>query len=583
MFLVGCTPKKGFAKVLSNCFGLFLFVVPHFCIGQISEPASIKRIDSLIEINGKYWDNGSDSLRLHAETVLQMAEQLNYKIGIIKANIDLWKYYHTRENYAQAIAACYNALAQNNNLSAKTHATILSNLSLTFNSIGEYDSAKTSILKAIEIDTQLNNYHALVSDYINLALTFDNLSEYKKALLYASKAYLLSRFIKDPYQETISLLNAGEASLMLNQMDRGIAYLEQSIKISTTLADTVSLAYAYYYIGSTKYVHTTYFDKEKTLLKSLSFSKATQENQLVRHTYKALAEYYQNKGEPTKAFAYLNLYHQLDDTLFTDNARIKMLKQNTAYYLAKDKAFITQLKENVALKETTIRNQYILIAILILFFVLIVLVFIYIKNLQYKYSLAEAKTELAKKELIFLKDQFNPHFLLNALTSLYKTSLMDKEKISEQIMQLADLLKGQIKLAQLDYIPIEEEINFIHKYINYKKGRIKRLTIDFKIEGNIPPIKIPSLIFLPLIENAIKYTLETEKPVVKINISIEQNYLCLRAINSFTKEQNKNSVHGTGNGLLNLRRRLVNLGQKFELNCFEQNNNMYIAILQIWY
>ena len=150
-------------------------------------------------------------------------------------------------------------------------------------------------------------------------------------------------------------------------------------------------------------------------------------------------------------------------------------------------------------------------------------------------------------------------------------------------MQLADLLKGQIKLAQLDYIPIEEEINFIHKYINYKKGRIKRLTIDFKIEGNIPPIKIPSLIFLPLIENAIKYTLETEKPVVKINISIEQNYLCLRAINSFTKEQNKNSVHGTGNGLLNLRRRLVNLGQKFELNCFEQNNNMYIAILQIWY
>ncbi len=107
---------------------------------------------------------------------------------------------------------------------------------------------------------------------------------------------MLSRFIKDPYQETISLLNAGEASLMLNQMDRGIAYLEQSIKISTTLADTVSLAYAYYYIGSTKYVQTTYFDKEKTLLKSLSFSKATQENQLVRHTYKALAEYYQNKG-----------------------------------------------------------------------------------------------------------------------------------------------------------------------------------------------------------------------------------------------------------------------------------------------
>jgi hypothetical protein len=583
MFLVGCTTKKDFAKVLTKIFGLFLYVAPFICMGQIKQPVSIQKVDSLIKVNGKYWDNGNDSLRINALTVLQMAEQLNYKIGIIKANIDLWKYYHTRENYAQAIAACYKALAQNNALSAKTHATILSNLSITFNSIGEFDSAKVNLQKAISIDTQLNNYYALCSDYINLAITYDNLSNHNKALHYASKAYLIAKYLHDPYQETIALLNAGQACIMLNQLKTGATFLNESIKVSTAIEDNISLSYAYYYLTKTLNDSIPSERKEILLYTSLSYAKKSNEKEIERYNYRRLAEYFETKRDYYKAYYYLNTYHKLDDTLFSANERVKMFKQNTTYYLAKDKAYINQLKENVALKETTIRNQYILFAILFLFFVFIALVFVYIKNLQFKYKLIEAKAELAKKELHFLKDQFNPHFLLNALNSLYKTSLMDKEKISEQIMQLADLLKQQIKLAQLDFIPIEEEIQFVTKYINYKKGRIKRLTIDFRLEGKTPQIKIPSLIFLPLIENAIKYTLDTEKPHVKINISIEENYLCLRVINSFTKEQNTNTVHSTGNGLLNLRRRLINLGQKFELNCFEQNNNMYIAILQIWY
>lgn len=185
-----------------------------------------------------------------------------------------------------------------------------------------------------------------------------------------------------------------------------------------------------------------------------------------------------------------------------------------------------------------------------------------------------------KSELSFLKQQLNPHFLLNAMNNLYGESLSEPEKLPDRILNLADMLRYQIEATKKDYVLVAEEIEFIKKYIEYYTFRNERLKVTQNYEGVFDTIDIPPLFFLPLVENAVKFSAETPEPFINLELKVKCNQLSFTLKNNYLDSGSR--LSSTGIGIENLKRRLEVYGLKHELNC-KKEKNIFIVKLNIWH
>lgn len=185
-----------------------------------------------------------------------------------------------------------------------------------------------------------------------------------------------------------------------------------------------------------------------------------------------------------------------------------------------------------------------------------------------------------KSELSFLKQQLNPHFLLNAMNNLYGESLSEPEKLPGRILNLSDLLRYQIEATKKDFVFVAEEIDFIKKYIEYYTFRNERLSVTQNYEGTFDSIEIPPLFFLPLVENAVKFSGETSNPFIVIDLKVKNQNLSFTLKNNYLETGSR--LSSTGIGIENLKRRLEVYGLRHELTCKKENNTFSVT-LNIWH
>jgi LytS/YehU family sensor histidine kinase len=185
-----------------------------------------------------------------------------------------------------------------------------------------------------------------------------------------------------------------------------------------------------------------------------------------------------------------------------------------------------------------------------------------------------------KSELSFLKQQLNPHFLLNAMNNLYGESLSDPDKLPDRILNLSDMLRYQIEASKKDYVLLEEEIAFIKKYIGYYTFQNERLVVTQHFDTDFDTIEIPPLFFLPLVENAVKFSAETSAPFIIADLKVKCNQMTFTLKNNFLESGSR--LSSTGIGIENLKRRLEVYGLRHELSC-KKEKNTFIVKLKIWH
>ncbi|MDP5202132.1 sensor histidine kinase [Flavobacterium sp. DG2-3] len=185
-----------------------------------------------------------------------------------------------------------------------------------------------------------------------------------------------------------------------------------------------------------------------------------------------------------------------------------------------------------------------------------------------------------KSELSFLKQQLNPHFLLNAMNNLYGEALAEPDKVPDRILNLSDMLRYQIEASKKDYVLMQEEIAFIKKYIEYYTFRNERLNVTQNIEGVHEQIEIPPLFFLPLVENAVKFSAETTEPFINLDLKVSCRSLCFTLKNNCLDTESR--LSSTGIGIENLKRRLEVYGLRHSLSC-KKEKKMFIVKLSIWH
>lgn len=184
-----------------------------------------------------------------------------------------------------------------------------------------------------------------------------------------------------------------------------------------------------------------------------------------------------------------------------------------------------------------------------------------------------------QNEIDYLKQQLNPHFLLNALNNLYSVSLTNPTDVPSKIIELSDLLKYQIETCKKDYSYLFEEKKFIEKYIIYSQWKLKNITIKTTETGQIKNYRVTPMLFLPLVENAIKYSNFERNPTIKIDWVFSESKFIFSISNDF--KDNKNENFSTQTGLKNLKKRLQLFHPDSNLDLIEKDNNFTVN-LTLW-
>lgn len=164
--------------------------------------------------------------------------------------------------------------------------------------------------------------------------------------------------------------------------------------------------------------------------------------------------------------------------------------------------------------------------------------------------------------LSFLKSQINPHFLFNALNTLYGAALMENaEKTSDGIQKLGDMMRFMLHENQQDKIPLRREIEYLRNYLDLQMLRFKNEEnpeISIKLNEDLCEGTIAPMLLIPFVENAFKHGISTKnKSWIRINLRCLTGSVHLDVVNSIHPPKAlKDPSDESGIGLDNVRKRL---------------------------
>ena len=126
----------------------------------------------------------------------------------------------------------------------------------------------------------------------------------------------------------------------------------------------------------------------------------------------------------------------------------------------------------------------------------------------------QAEIGLREAELQNLRNQINPHFLLNTLNNIYSLTAFDTDKAQEGILKLSSLLRYVLYKDQSPRVELQKEIDFLMNYIDLMKMRLTDNTeVRLSVEcPNAAGIQVAPLIFISLVENAFKHGVSPNEP-----------------------------------------------------------------------
>jgi ligand-binding sensor domain-containing protein len=196
-----------------------------------------------------------------------------------------------------------------------------------------------------------------------------------------------------------------------------------------------------------------------------------------------------------------------------------------------------------------------------IFFILLVAVITLLLYSLYRFRMAKQKQvhelqnkaySLEKEKALVmyegLKQQLNPHFLFNSLTSLNSLIDADPKNASRFLDSLSKTYRYILKSRDHETVVLADEIKFAEAYISLQKTRFEN---GFEVNISIPEeyhhCKIVPVTLQNLIENAIKHNILDEHEPLLVEISIEDDYLVVknnRQLKNFVEASNK---QGLGN------------------------------------
>lgn len=194
----------------------------------------------------------------------------------------------------------------------------------------------------------------------------------------------------------------------------------------------------------------------------------------------------------------------------------------------------------------------------------------------------EITKERISTELLYLKQQINPHFLFNTLNNLYALSIKAPGITPEAILKVSSILRYTLYKSDNSPALLTDEIDIINAYIDIQRMRSKNsLPVSFNLTGDIDKYKIEPFILIPLVENAFKYGMaDINDSFIDVQITIINDKLKFRVENKKSPVKESDPDH-SGIGLKNIQRRLDLVYPGCHEFKIENNDETFTVFLEV--
>lgn len=194
-------------------------------------------------------------------------------------------------------------------------------------------------------------------------------------------------------------------------------------------------------------------------------------------------------------------------------------------------------------------------------------------------------------QLKALQQQINPHFLYNTLNAVnWEAEALGAPTIPRIIESLSALLRGTLS-EKSETIPLQSELELLGHYMRIQQIRYgDRLTYRTEITPSLLSVPVPKMMLQPLVENAIRYSLESyaEPCAILVTAQTQDSCAVLRVGNTGSQidpeilhklKDGTVTPNGFGIGLLNIQSRIHLLyGEEYGLSC---SNSDHMAVVTI--
>ncbi len=187
-----------------------------------------------------------------------------------------------------------------------------------------------------------------------------------------------------------------------------------------------------------------------------------------------------------------------------------------------------------------------------------------------------------------LSQQINPHFLYNVLDSIYWLAQgYGAEDIEQMSYSLANLFRISISNDEV-CVPLKRELEFLDYYIKIQMIRFNdRLSFGLDIPDDALDVSVPKFSIQPLVENAIKHSMELNDEPCRILVSArcEENQIVISIANTgssfdadIAERVRSRQIKQSGNiGLVNIDERLQLLFGYDHGLCFHNHAGMAVV------
>jgi len=197
--------------------------------------------------------------------------------------------------------------------------------------------------------------------------------------------------------------------------------------------------------------------------------------------------------------------------------------------------------------------------------------------IEQKLLVEKIRNDQLQTELKFLKAQYHPHFLFNALNTIYFQMDENVGAAKKSVEKFSELLRYQL-YDQQQTVSVSQEIHYLKNFIQLQQTRTsEKLQLEVHFDETLNGQQVSPLLFLPLVENAFKYV----GGQYHLNVQARQREKTIEfeVENSVPAEVPVRKEGGIG--LENLKRRLELLYPGRHTLIAEKKGNKFIAALHI--
>ncbi|PRD47313.1 sensor histidine kinase [Sphingobacterium haloxyli] len=176
-------------------------------------------------------------------------------------------------------------------------------------------------------------------------------------------------------------------------------------------------------------------------------------------------------------------------------------------------------------------------AVILNFIVLLWLYFLMTDYFKNQLELERSKLDKLKERAVnqMLRQQVQPHFLFNALSSLKSLIKKDSVKAESYLLQLSDYLRGSFMTSEDGLATVKQELKLCEDYMSMQKLRFNEaIQFDIQVSEHVYDDLLPIFSLQPLVDNALKHNFYTIDRPLFITIReqagwvVVSNNTCLR-------------------------------------------------------